>query len=150
MKGRGKTGRRSGLSPAVSAIILVVAAIVVSLLVFALSSGMIGGFAASAKVVIEKVDVIINPATDTAIVLVDVRNAGGVQLTCNVQLTGPTDFTPVNVGDQNVVLKPGATATFRADNGDNVVAGQWYAASVTCKDPGDRSVSDVKQVVAHI
>lgn len=149
MKGRGKTGRRSGLSPAVAAIIMVVAAIVVSLLVFALSSGMIGGFAASAKVVIEKVDVIINPASGTAIVLVDVRNAGGVQLTnCQVQLTGPEGFA-VGVGEP-VDLRPGATATFRADNVENVVAGQWYTASVTCEDPGGRSVSDVKQAVAHI
>lgn len=151
MVGRKSYRERKALSPAVAAIILVVAAIAISLIVFAMTSGLIGGFGTTAKVVIEKVDVIVNPSTGAAIAIVDVRNGGGVRLqACTVTLTGPGGVD-VNLNGPNV-LTPGASASYRADidAAAGIQAGQYYTAIVECQDPSNREVRDTKQVIAHI
>ncbi len=141
--------RKLGISPALATIVLVVAAVAIAVAVFALSGGMVMSFGAGSKVVIERVDVLVNPSTGEATITVDVRNAGGQALSnCSVNvsgkglsatsLTGPTNLSPGNVGSYT---KTGVSG---------LIAGEFYTATVTCKDPGGRDVSDSKQAIAHI
>jgi hypothetical protein len=103
-------------------------------------------------VTIERADILVNPASGTGFITVEVRNSGGARITsCTLTLRDPTGaavtatWTPASVD-----LNPGQTATLSATGVSNLQSGVIYVVSVTCTGLGGATVNDQKTAPAHI
>jgi hypothetical protein len=146
-----KENARKGLSAPILALILLIVGVALAIVVASMAGGFLFGWGTSAKVTIEKADILVNPASGTGFVTVDVRNSGGARLTsCEITLRDPdgaevaATWTPASVD-----LNPGQTATLSARVSD-LQSGTIYVVSVTCDGPGGVSVNDQKSASGHI
>jgi hypothetical protein len=143
---------RRALSAPILALILLIVGVALAIVVASMAGGFLFGWGTSAKVTIEKADILVNPASGTGFITVDVRNSGGARLTsCTLTLRDPTGeevtatWTPASVD-----LNPGQTATLSATGVSDLQSGTIYVVSVTCDGPGGVSVNDQKSASGHI
>jgi hypothetical protein len=142
---------RRALSAPILALILVVVSVALTLIAASVAGGFLFGWGASPRVTIERVDILVDPVSGKAFITVDVRNSGGSRLTnCEVVIvdgegtrlsspTGPTD------------LNPGQAGSFTKNGAEDFQSGSVYIAIVTCDAQGGTgNVIDKKSAVAHI
>lgn len=150
MRKPGNRVGRLGLSTPILALIVIVVGVALALVVAAIAGGWIFGWGTSARVTIERVDVLVDPTTGGASIIVDIRNSGGARLTaCAVALTSPAGLN-VNWDPASVDLAPGQTASFTGSADAGFTTGTTYMFSVTCTGPGGAAVSDQKSAVGHL
>lgn len=142
---------RLGLSTPILALIVILVGVALALVVAAIAGGWIFGWGTSARVTIERADVLVDPTTGAASIIVDIRNSGGAKLTgCAVALTSPANLNPDNWDPDSVDLAPGQTASFTALADSGFETGTTYMFSVTCTGPGGATVSDQKSAIGHL
>ena len=145
-----RNSRRLGLSTPILALIVIVVGVALALVVAAIAGGWVFGWGTSPRVTIERADVLVDPTTGGASIIVDIRNSGGAKLTgCAVALTSPSGLT-VTFTPDSVDLAPGQTASFTGTADSGFETGTTYMFSVTCSAPGGASVSDQKSAIGHL
>ena len=143
---------RRALSAPILALILVVVGVALTLVAASVAGGLLFGWGTAPKVTIERVDILVNPVSNNGFVTIDVRNSGGARLTdCAVQLLDQDgDRITANWRPATAAINPGQTASFSANDVENLQSGNIYIAIVTCEGPGEIEVIDKKSAVAHI
>jgi hypothetical protein len=143
---------RRALSAPILALILLVVGVALALVVASMAGGFLFGWGTSASVTIEKADILVNPASGTGFITVEVRNSGGARLTgCTLTLRDQTGAAVTATwAPASVDLNPGQTATLSATGVSNLQSGTIYVVIVTCNGPGGVSIRDQKSAPGHI
>jgi uncharacterized protein (DUF58 family) len=144
---------RKGLSAPILALILLVVGVALTLVAASVAGGFLFGWGTAPKVTIERVDILVNPVSNNGFVTIDVRNSGGARLTnCAVQLLDQDgEQITATWSPATAEINPGQTASFSANDAEDLQSGTLYIAVVTCDGPGGTdNVIDKKSAVAHI
>jgi hypothetical protein len=144
---------RKGLSAPILALILLVVGVALALVAASVAGSFLFGWGTAPRVTIERVDILVNPASNNGFVTVDVRNSGGARLTdCAVQLLDQSGTQiAATWNPTTAAINPGQAASFSADGVPSLQSGTLYIAVVTCDGPGGTdNVIDKKSAVAHI
>ena len=137
------------LSAPILALILIIVGVALTLIAASMAGGFLFGFGASPRVTIERVDVLVNPATGTGYVTIDIRNSGGTPLnSCVVTEETGASYTVGQAASPN--LNPGQI-TSETGTIAGAQSGRVYVFRVQCTDlSGTTAVQDQKSAVAHI
>ncbi|MEM2072830.1 MAG: hypothetical protein QXD47_08740 [Candidatus Caldarchaeum sp.] len=153
MKNLGKRPSKTqnkGLSAPILALILVVAGVALTVVAMSMAGGFLFGWGTGSRVTIERLDILVDPATGNGFITVDIRNSGGSVLTnCVVEVQdggGNTLSSPTGP----TTLNPGQIGSYSENAATGFQSGNIYIAIVTCDGPANNQVVDKKSAVAHI
>jgi hypothetical protein len=140
---------RRALSAPILALILIIVGVALALIAASMAGGFLFGFGASPRVTVERVDILVNPATSTGYVTIDIRNSGGAPL-INCAVSEETGANYAVDQAASTSLNPGQV-TSETGTIASALSGQVYVFRVLCTDPsGTVTVQDQKSAVAHI
>jgi hypothetical protein len=123
---------RRALSAPILALILIIVGVALALIAASMAGGFLFGFGASPRVTIERVDILVNPATSTGYVTIDIRNSGGAPLTdCAVTEETGASYAVGELESAN--LNPGQITSVTGTITE-ARPGQVYVFRVRCTD----------------